>query len=537
LSATSQAKAGSSFYLTTAIFYPSEAPPLHSLFEAIGADALVRYHRLLGEPTRFLTGMDEHSAQVERLAADHGREPRDLVDEWAANWRAGFDRFAISYDRFIRTTDPDHVRASLEMVRRAQANGDIYKGTYSGWYCTGDNEFKTDAQLVDGRCPDHPTLELQWLEEENYFFRLSSYQERLEQLYRDKPSFCEPEHFRNEVLAWLREGLRDFSISRAGTNWGIPFPDDPDHRIYVWFDALTNYLTGAGFPDDPDEFAKWWPADEHVIGMNITRFHCLYWPAMLMSAGLPLPEQVFAHGFMTLRGEKMSKTRGNVIRPEDVADLFGIDGVRYLVMREIPFDKGGDMTMEGLVRRYNADLANDLGNLLNRAVSMSRRYLDGHLPPVTDATATADVELRAAAERSVAAYRDAMVALHFDEALRSVIELTRAANGYAESQAPWTLNKAGDAPRVGQVLSAMAEACRILGHLMAPFTPDASRRLHEQLGAPPAYDERGAGGPGLERLLAWGAEAGEWHTGAPEPIFPRVEVPEPDSRAPEAVGS
>jgi methionyl-tRNA synthetase len=206
-------------------------------------------------------------------------------------------------------------------------------------------------------------------------------------------------------------------------------------------------------------------------------------------------------------------------------------------MREIPFDKGGDMTMEGLVRRYNADLANDLGNLLNRAVSMSRRYLDGHLPPVTDATATADVELRAAAERSVAAYRDAMVALHFDEALRSVIELTRAANGYAESQAPWTLNKAGDAPRVGQVLSAMAEACRILGHLMAPFTPDASRRLHEQLGAPPAYDERGAGGPGLERLLAWGAEAGEWHTGAPEPIFPRVEVPEPDSRAPEAVGS
>ncbi len=526
-----QAKAADTFYLTTAIFYPSEAPPLHSLFEAIGADALVRYHRLLGEPTRFLTGMDEHSAQVERLAADHMREPQQLVDEWAANWRAGFDRFAISYDRFIRTTDPDHVRASVEMVRRAQAAGDIYKGTYSGWYCTGDNEFKTDAQLVEGRCPDHPTLELQWLEEENYFFRLSSYQERLEQLYRDNPSFCEPEHFRNEVLAWLREGLRDFSISRAGTNWGIPFPDDPDHRIYVWFDALTNYLTGAGFPDDPVEFARWWPADEHVIGMNITRFHCLYWPAMLMSAGLPLPEQVFAHGFMTLRGEKMSKTRGNVIRPDDVAELFGVDGVRYLVMREIPFDKGGDMTMEGLVRRYNADLANDLGNLLNRTVSMSRRYLDGRLPPVTDATAAADAELREAAERSVATYREAMVALHFDEALRAVIELTRATNGYAESQAPWTLNKAGDTRRVGQVLSGLAEACRILGHLMAPFTPDASRRLHEQLGVPPPYDERGAGGPGLERLLAWTAEAREWHTGTAQPIFPRVELPEPEAGA------
>ena len=207
------------------------------------------------------------------------------------------------------------MRASTEMVRRARANGDIYKGVYSGWYCPGDNEFKTDSQLVDGHCPDHPTLELEWLEEENYFFRLSAYQERLETLYRENPSFCEPEHFRNEVLAWLREGLRDFSISRAGGSWGIPFPDDPEHRIYVWFDALTNYVTGAGFPDDAEMFARWWPADVHVIGKNITRFHCLYWPAMLMSAGLPLPRAVFAHGFMLLRGEKMSKTRGNVLDP------------------------------------------------------------------------------------------------------------------------------------------------------------------------------------------------------------------------------
>ena len=517
--------ANESFYLTTAIFYPSADPPLHSLFEAIGADVRVRYARLLGTPTRFLTGMDEHSAQVERLAEEHDRAPQPLVDEWAASWRAAFDRFAISYDRFIRTTDPDHVRASLEMVRRAQAAGDIYKGTYSGWYCTGDNEFKTDAQLVDGRCPDHPTLELQWLEEENYFFRLSRYQEALDRLYRDNPRFCEPEHFRSEVLAWLREGLRDFSISRAGTNWGIPFPDDPTHRIYVWFDALTNYLTGAGFPDDAEQFARWWPADEHVIGMNITRFHCLYWPAMLMSAGLPLPKQVFAHGFMTLRGEKMSKTRGNVIRPDEVVDLFGIDGVRYLVMREIPFDKGGDMTLEGLVRRYNADLANDLGNLVNRTVSMSARYLDGSLPDLTDAPAPADAELRATAERSLATYHAAMVALHFDEALGAVIELTRAANGYAESQAPWSLNKAGDAERLGQVLAVMAEACRILAHLVAPFTPAASRAMLEQLAVPAPYDERGSGGPGLERLLAWGGETRTGATGAPKPIFPRAELP------------
>ncbi len=238
----------SRFYLTTAIFYPSPQPALHSLFEAIGSDAIVRHRRMLGHETRFLTGMDEHSANVERAANEKGVQPHDLVDPWSENWRTAFDHFAISYDRFIRTTDPDHARASVEMVRRAMAAGDIYKGVYAGWYCPGDNEFKTEAQLVDGHCPEHPSLEIQWLEEENWFFALSRYQEKLEQLYRDNPSFCEPEHFRNEVLGWLREGLRDFSISRAGAQWGIPFPDDPEHRIYVWFDALTNYITGAGFP-------------------------------------------------------------------------------------------------------------------------------------------------------------------------------------------------------------------------------------------------------------------------------------------------
>ena len=517
---------GDTFYLTTAIFYPSASPPLHSLYEAIGADALARYHRLLGTPTRFLTGMDEHSAQVERQARDRGVEPTALVDEWAAAWQAAFDRFSISYDRFIRTTDADHVRASVEMVRRAMASGDIYKGTYSGWYCIGDNEFKTDAQIVDGRCPDHPTLELQWLEEENWFFRLSAYQERLEALYRDNPGFCEPEHFRREVLAWLREGLRDFSISRAGVQWGIPFPDDPDHHIYVWFDALTNYLTGAGFPDDAESFARWWPADVHVIGMNITRFHCLYWPAMLMSAGIELPKQVFAHGFMTLRGEKMSKTRGNVVDPLDAIALFGVDGTRYLVLREIPFDRGGDMTEDGLVRRYNAELAHDLGNLVNRTVSMSGRYLDGALPPLGQPTG-ADAELAAAAAASVERYHQAMHGLHFDEALGAVMSLTSAANGYAESQAPWTLNKAGEAERLGQILAAMAEACRILAHLMAPFTPGSSLGMLEQLGAQALYDARGDGGPGLDALLRWGGDAaGERRTGQPVPLFPRAELAE-----------
>ncbi len=514
-----------SFYLTTAIFYPSLAPPLHSLYEAFGADALARYHRLLGDDTRLLTGMDEHSAQVERLASELAAAPKPLIDGWAATWQATFDRFGISFDRFIRTTDEDHVRASLEMVRRAMAAGDIYKGTYSGWYCIGDNEFKTDAQIVDGRCPDHPTLELQWLEEENYFFRLSAYQERLEALYRETPSFCEPEHYRNEVLAWLREGLRDFSISRAGTTWGIPFPDDPEHRIYVWFDALINYLTGAGFPDDPASFDRWWPADVHIIGMNITRFHCLYWPAMLMSAGIELPHRVFAHGFMTLRGEKMSKTRGNVIDPDDAVSQFGVDGTRYLVLREIPFERGGDMTEDGLVRRYNADLAHDLGNLVNRTVSMSGRYLSGEVPALGERLA-GDDELYAAADAAVRAYHEAMGRLAFEQALAAVMDLTRATNGYAESQAPWALNKAGESGRVGQVLATMAEACRLLGHLMAPFTPGSAREIHAQLGVAASYDQRGEGGPGLATLLAWDGEPGPRRTGAPQPIFPRVDLPD-----------
>ncbi|MEO6295007.1 MAG: methionine--tRNA ligase [Candidatus Limnocylindria bacterium] len=512
------------FYLTTAIFYPSERPALHSLFEAIGADVIARYQRLLGRETRFLTGFDEHSANVEREAREKGIDPHQLIDPWAATWKATFDRFGISADRFIRTTDPDHAVAASEMVRRAQANGDVYEGVYSGWFCTSCNEFKTDQQLVGRRCPDHPTLDPQWLEESNHFFRLSAYQERLEQLYAENPSFCEPSHFRNEVLGWLRDGLRDFSISRSGTTWGIPFPGDEKHRIYVWFDALTNYLTGAGFPNDPAAMDKWWPADLHVIGKNITRFHCLYWPAMLMSAGVPLPKQVFAHGFMLDGGERMSKTRGNTRDPDQAADTFGVDGVRYVVLREVPFERDSDVTFDGFVRRYNADLANDLGNLVNRTVSMSGRYLDGRLPSMADATQPADLEIRATAERVVDRYHTAMREHHLADALAGIMELAGAANGYAESQAPWSLNKAGQAERLGQVLAVMAEACRILGHLLAPVAPEGARRIHEQLGVPRPYDDRGTGGPGMDMLLAWGTGPDDWRTGSAAPIFPRIEL-------------
>jgi methionyl-tRNA synthetase len=515
------------YYLTTAIFYPSRQPALHSLFEAIGADAIARYHRMMGADTRFLTGMDEHSANVERAAREAGVSPRELVDPWADTWRTTFDRFGISYSRFIRTTDVDHARASIEMVNRALAAGDIYKGTYSGWYCPGDNEFKTDAQLVDGRCPDHPTLELQWLEEENWFFALSRYQERLEQLYRDNPTFCEPEHFRNEVLGWLREGLRDFSISRAGGQWGIPFPADPEHRIYVWFDALTNYVTGAGFPDDTESFERWWPADVHVIGKNITRFHCLYWPAMLMSAGLPLPRQVFAHGFMLDRGSKMSKTAGNVLDPDEMERRFGIDGIRYIVLREVPFDRDADVSYEAFVRRYNADLANDFGNLLNRTLNMTGRYLDGDRVPPAAASGSA---LGGAWAEAWASYVPQMEGYLLHEALTTLWDFVGEANRFVDREQPWNLAKearAGDEAaikRLQATLGDLLEACRLIALAAAPVMPAVAHRVHEQLGLAHDYGEDGSGGPRLADHAAWGAGAIDGKTGAAEILFPRVEI-------------
>jgi methionyl-tRNA synthetase len=517
------------YYLTTAIFYPSRQPALHSLFEAIGADVIARYRRMTGCDTRFLTGMDEHSANVERAALDAGVSPRELVDPWAETWRGTFDRFGISYTRFIRTTDPDHARASVEMIRRAMAAGDIYKGVYSGWYCPGDNEFKTESQLVDGRCPDHPTLELQWLEEENWFFALSRYQEKLEQLYRDNPSFCEPEHFRNEVLGWLREGLRDFSISRAGGQWGIPFPDDPDHRIYVWFDALTNYVTGAGFPDDPESFAKWWPADVHIIGKNITRFHCLYWPAMLMSAGLPLPKQVFAHGFMLDRGERMSKTRGNVLDPDEMARLFGIDGIRYIVLREVPFDRDTDVSFDGFVRRYNADLANDFGNLLNRTMNMTGRFVDGQRPQPAGEGSSA---LAGAWAEAWARYVPAIEGYLLHDVLAALWDFVTEANRFVDREQPWVLAKqaregdAAAAERLRETLGDLLEACRLVALGAAPFMPGAAARVHAQLGLDYEYGADGDGGPRLADRATWGAGWSDGKIGNAEILFPRVEIGE-----------
>ncbi len=387
------------FYLTTAIAYANSRPGLHTLYEVVGADAIARWHRMVGDDTRFLTGTDEHSVNIAQQAAAEGRSPRAFVDDQVQLFTSAEAALLIAPDRFIRTTDPDHVLAAQEMVRRAYANGDIYPGVYEGWYCPNEG-FRNASDVQETSrgtiCPNHPDVPLQWLSERNWFFRLSAYQERLERHYADHPDFVQPDYRRNEMLGFIRGGLEDFSISRAGADWGIPFPiaengetaqredgswDPEAGTIYVWYDALINYITGAGFPTDPEAFARWWPADLHVIGKDIARFHTIYWPAMLWSAGLEAPHRVWVHGFLLAAGgEKMSKSRGNLIDPDSVVAAFGADGARYVALREVPFDRDADVSWDSFVRRYNADLANDFGNLVNRTVSMVGRYLGGARP-------------------------------------------------------------------------------------------------------------------------------------------------------------
>ncbi len=389
------------FYLTTAIAYANNRPGLHTLYEVVGADVIARWHRMSGDDTRFLTGTDEYSVNIATTAAQRGLAPKAFVDEMVALFRSAEDALGISPDRFIRTTDPDHTEAVHEMIRRAYENGDIYLGEYQGWYCPNEGFRNTSDLIEDERgfhCPNHPDVDLQWLSERNWFFRLSAYQERLERYYADHPDWVQPEYRKNEMLGFIRQGLEDFSVSREGATWGIPFPLLPDGSsarredgswdpaagtVYVWYDALINYITGAGFPGDPAAFSHWWPADLHVIGKDINRLHTIYWPAMLMSGGLPLPRQVWVHGWLLAQGERMSKSRGNFLDPVDVVAALGPDGARYTMLREVAFDRDSDVSWDSFVRRYNADLANDYGNLLNRTLSMTGRYLAGQRPGPT----------------------------------------------------------------------------------------------------------------------------------------------------------
>ncbi len=535
------------YYLTTAIAYANNQPGLHTLYEVVGSDVIARWHRMCGTPTRFLTGTDEHSVNIAMKAAERSLAPREFVDEMVGLFKASEDRLGITPDRFIRTTDPDHVRAAQEMVRRAHRNGDIYLGTYEGWYCPNEG-FRATSDLIEDatgfHCPNHPDVPLQWLTEKNWFFRLSAYQDRLERHYAEHLDWVEPEYRRNEMLGFIRQGLEDFSVSREEAGgWGIPFPiredgsdallpdgtpDPAAGTIYVWYDALINYITGAGFPDSPDDFARWWPADLHVIGKDIARFHTIYWPAMLWSAGIEAPRKVWIHGWLLVRGERMSKSRGNFLDPNAVVDVLGTDGARYVLLREVAFDRDSDVSWDSFVRRYNADLANDFGNLVNRTVSMAARYLGGERPDPRPADAA---PLAARWPEAVARYRERVEGCRLHEALAEFAELVADANRCVDAEQPWVLAKAareGDAAageRLRGVLGDLLETCRLLGLLVAPFMPSTAPRLLGQLGYGYRYGADGNGGPALLDELRWGAHAGEAGTlGTPEPLFPRLDI-------------
>jgi methionyl-tRNA synthetase len=498
------------FYVTTAIDYPNAPPHIGHALEKVAADVIARYHRLRGHDTFFCMGIDENSQHVLKAANSRGMDTYTWVNEMDVAFRLAWTKLEISNDYWIRTTEERHARASVEMFRRAQEHGDIYKSTYSGWYCSSDNTFYTDDELVDGRCPYHPSLIPEWLDEENYFFALSKYSERLLAHIEEHPEFIVPASRRAEVIGFIRQGLRDFSVSRqirpGLENWGIPVPGDPQQVIYVWFDALTNYLTAVGFPDDAERFAHYWPADAHVIGKDITRFHCLYWPAMLMAAGLPLPKQVPVHGFITLEGQRISKTAGNIIDPVDLVNRVGADAVRYYLLRSLSFASDGDFSRTGLVRAYNDDLGNDLGNLLNRVVSMVKRYCKGTIPaPGPAGELEAELQRVAATTRQRAAV--ALESWEIGNAIGITWEFVRRSNQYIEQCEPWKLARSPEqAERLDTVLYSAAEATRLLAILLAPYIPSSCNRIMAQLGLASisngAWDQDGQwGGQSLTSIV------------------------------------
>jgi methionyl-tRNA synthetase len=508
------------FYVTTAIAYPNGAPHLGHLYEAVATDAIARFHGLDGRDVRFLTGTDEHGLKMSQTAAREGVAPFEWATKNASRFKEMDELYKVSFDRFIRTTDKDHYAASQELWRRMKANGDIYLGTYEGWYSVRDEAYFDEAETVladDGsrRAPSGAPVE--WVVEESYFFRLSTYQDRLLALYADNPSFIGPEARRNEVTAFVRRGLSDLSISRTTFDWGVPVPDDPRHVMYVWVDALTNYLTGAGFPDEGSDLWRYWPADLHVIGKDIIRFHAVFWPAFLMSAGVAPPKRVFAHGFLTNRGEKMSKSVGNVVDPFALAEGYGVDAVRYFLLREAPFGQDGSYSHEAIIGRINADLANDLGNLAQRSLSMIAKNCEGRTPAPGPFT-QADRAMLAAADALMDKTRKAFDELALHNALSTVWAAIAEANRYFANHEPWALKKT-DPERMATVLYVTAECVRAFAILSQPFMPAAAGKLLDLLAVP--EDARRFSALGEEGRLPAGRPLP-----APQAVFPRYVAPE-----------
>jgi methionyl-tRNA synthetase len=468
------------FYLTTAIDYVNSRPHLGTAYEKITADVIARYKRLCGVDTYFMMGNDEHSQNVYKRAVEQGfgNRPIEYCDRMEAEFRAVWSALNLSFDDFIRTTEPRHKAAVQKLAQIAYDKGDIYEGVYEGWYCVSCEAFKQEKDLVDGKCPLHPTLTPEWIREKNYFFRLSRYRDAIQKHFDEHPQFLQPDVRRNEILRLLEAGLEDISMSRAGQLWGIPLPFAPDNVVYVWFDALINYAAAVGYGTDEAKLAKWWPADLHIIGKDITRFHTVVWPAMLMSAGLELPKQVFGHGWVNFGGQRMSKSLGTSLDPIDVAARFGPDPLRLYLTKEISYGGDGDFTWERYEERYNVDLANNLGNLVSRVAAMAEKFRGLQLKP-----ASSGGRLPQVAADAVSRYRKAMEQLALHEAVAAAFTIVDASNEYIAETAPWTLAKdPAKADRLSGVLFDVAEAVRISALLLAPVMPSSSAEILQRVG-------------------------------------------------------
>jgi methionyl-tRNA synthetase len=519
------------FAITTPIYYVNDVPHIGSAYTTIAADVIVRFYRLQGISALMITGTDEHGQKIQRTAEALGRSPQDHCDLISASFQDLWKLLNIQPDRFIRTTSPRHEAIVREFFDRVWQNGDIYLGQQQGWYCVSCEEFKEERDLLDGhRCPIHANKEAEWRDEQNYFFRLSKYQEPLKALYQQQPDFIQPESRRNEVLSFVERGLQDFSISRVSVDWGFPVPVDPKHTIYVWFDALLAYVTALLDPDAAptleNALSHWWPMNLHLIGKDILRFHAVYWPAMLMSAGVSTPRQVFGHGFLTKDGQKMGKTLGNTLDPVDLTNRYGSDAVRYYFLKEIEFGRDGDFNEVRFVNILNADLANDLGNLLNRTLKMAQKYCDRHVPDVSAQDIPPEDVLKSKGLALGNQVTQAYQSLAFSHACDSILALVRASNKYVDEQAPWTLYKRGDQAAVERVLYSVLESVRLAAYLLSPIIPNISSAIYQQLGFSADFNNRdiNSSAPFIVHT-AWGTLPANQLLGDPQPIFQRLEPP------------